>query len=208
MILKPTINNSAMLGVLLCGGLSTRMESDKGLMHFQQNTWAEAAAKLFTQLDLPFIISVNSKQVKNYTSIFSADKLLTDNPILQINGPLCGVLSAHIKYPNHNLLVLACDMPLMQKDLLQILLNQYQTNAAFGAYYFLNNGQPEPLCAIYKANALSTIYQLYQDKKLLKHSMKFVLEQISSAAITLDKDQVEYFKNFNARKDLNGLDPN
>ncbi len=196
-----------MLGVLLCGGLSTRMESDKGLMHFKQNTWAEHAANLFKQLDLPFIVSVNSKQVKNYTSFFSADKLLTDNPILQINGPLCGVISAHIKHPNQDLLVLACDMPLMQKDLLQILLNQYQLNDPFGAYYFLNNGQPEPLCAIYKASALSTIYQLYQDKKLLKHSMKFVLDQIPSAALTLNKDQVEYFKNFNARTDLNGLAP-
>ncbi len=198
-----------MLGVLLCGGGSSRMESDKGLLHFKQNTWAENTANLFKQLDLPFIVSVNSKQLNNYTPIFSADKLLMDDPILQINGPLLGVLTAYLHNPDEDLLVLACDMPLMQIDLLQLLLSKYQpNNDAFGAYYFLNNGQPEPLCAIYTASALSTMYQLFLNKNLHKHSMKFILEQIPSAAIAINEDQIDCFKNFNTRKDLNELPPN
>ena len=41
------------LGVLLCGGKSKRIGSDKGLKKIDDKTWAEPIAALFIQLDIP-----------------------------------------------------------------------------------------------------------------------------------------------------------
>ncbi len=196
-----------MLGVILCGGQSTRMGTDKGMlkMHPDAGTWAKAAADKMAQLTLPVIVSVNTLQYNDYATVFDAAQLITDNPLLDIRGPLGGVLSVHEKYPMQDLFVLACDMPLMDADVLKQLLDIYHLDTNDDAFVFTNNGEPEPLCAIYTARGLAHIRQLYQSNQLLKHSMKFMLEHINSWFEPLSEEQKKCFQNFNAHAALNGL---
>ncbi|GGH03134.1 NTP transferase domain-containing protein [Pedobacter zeae] len=48
-----------MLGIVLCGGQSLRMGTDKGLLIHQDKLWAQVAADKLSVLDLLVNFSVN-----------------------------------------------------------------------------------------------------------------------------------------------------
>lgn len=104
-----------MKGVILCGGQSSRMGTDKGMLPYNSITWAQLAADKLAALQLPVVISVNEQQYCFYKSRLPQFNIIQDNNFLQIGEPLKGILSVHLQYPSDDLLVLACDMPAMQK---------------------------------------------------------------------------------------------
>ena len=194
-----------MLGIILCGGQSSRMGSDKGLLKLDANTWAQTAIDKMSILNIPVKISVNSKQYPDYEAVFPPTDLITDDSTLSLKGPLLGVLSSHLKFPQEDLFILACDMPLMEPSLLYTLSTYYQQDPSFNVYIFTNEGEPEPLCAIYRANGLAQIIQMLEKGQLTKHSMKFTIEHLDSFSVPLSDEQKRYFRNFNAHAELNGL---
>lgn len=193
-----------MLGVVLCGGQSSRMGTDKGLIKLEAKTWAQTAVDKLSLLQLPVILSVNALQYDTYPAVFPVEHLVKDNERLAIRGPLAGVLSVHERYPQEDLLVLACDMPLMEVAVLEQLMHTCKAGNT-EAYVFTNQGAPEPLCAIYTANALAATLQRYHNHELTRHSMKFMLEYLAVHFIPLQPEQQKYFRNFNAHAALNGL---
>jgi molybdopterin-guanine dinucleotide biosynthesis protein A len=194
-----------MLGIVLCGGQSTRMRTDKGLIVNEARTWAQTAFDKLTALQLPVKISVNEKQYDDYSKIFSVNNLITDNNTIAVKGPLLGVLSAHLQNPAADLLLLACDMLLMEPILLKELYTDYEHHKNYDAYVFTNDGQHEPLCAIYTSAGLVKIITALKNNQLQKHSMKFALSLLNVYSITLKEEQKKYFRNFNAHAELNGL---
>jgi molybdenum cofactor guanylyltransferase len=194
-----------MLGIILCGGQSIRMGSDKGLLKLEAKTWAQTAIDKMTALNIPVKLSVNKQQYAEYAEVFSGDQLIMDNETLQLKGPLLGLLSCHFSFPKEDLFILACDMPLMESSLLIDLYNQYQQSANADAYVFTNDNEREPLCGIYTAGGLASIVRLLNHGQLTKHSMKFMLDHLTVSIIAANEDQKKYFKNFNAHAELNGL---
>lgn len=194
-----------MIGVILCGGQSSRMGTDKGLLKLHANTWAQTAVDKLAELQLPVVISVNKNQYDDYATIFSPHQLIIDNDSLQIKGPLAGLLSVHLQHHTEDLLLLACDMPLMETSLLKELVTIYNQDSAADTLVYINDGEPEPLCGIYKSSGLNHILHLYQTSQLPKHSMKFMLEHINTHFVPLTDDKKKCFRNFNAHAELNGL---
>ena len=194
-----------MIGVVLCGGQSTRMGTDKGLLKFHANTWAEAAVNKLKALSIDIKISVNTKQFAGYSNVFPVEILIADNDSLKLKGPLCGILSVHIQHPSQDLFVLACDMPLIETGILEELLMYYRLYPDAEAFVFANDSEPEPLCGIYKAKGLTHIHHLYKTGHLTNHSMKNVLESISTFLIPLSPDKKKFFSNINTHAELNDL---
>lgn len=194
-----------MTGVILCGGQSLRMGSDKGLLKLQARTWAQTAVDKLAALNIPVKISVNEQQYPGYAAIFNPGDLIIDNKTLDVKGPLQGLLSCHLCFPEEDLFILACDLPLMETSLLINLNNSYKEFPGSDAYIFTNDGEPEPLCGIYSAAALASIFNLLQTGKLAKFSMKFALDHLNIYTIPATEDQKKYFRNFNAHAELNGL---
>ena len=116
-----TINNKYMLGIILCGGQSSRMGSDKGLLVLEAKTWAQTALDKLATLDIAMKLSVNEKQFAEYAKVFEKENLITDDSAADVRGPLLGVLSAHLQNGEDDLFLLACDMPLMEPPLLKEL---------------------------------------------------------------------------------------
>ena len=194
-----------MLGVILCGGQSSRMGSDKGLLTINEKTWTQTALEKLASLNIPVKISLNNIQYPVYKSEFSSIELIADDPTLSVKGPLLGVLSSHLKYPSEDLFILACDMPLMEPALLRELLSHYQAHTTAGAFVFTNNGEWEPLCGIYTALGLTHILSLLQSGQIIKHSMKNILDHLKVKSIALRNDQKKAVRNFNSHAELNGL---
>ncbi len=193
-----------MLGVILCGGQSSRMGSDKGLLMLNDKTWTQKAFDTLSNFQIPIVISVNKNQYHDYSSIFPVDTLIPDDPSLQLHGPLCGLLSVHLKYPEEDLLLLACDMPLIDAELIQQLHTKYSTETA-AAFIYTTDGEPEPMPGIYRSKGLAYVHQLYSTNQLPRHSMKYMLDHISTSFSPLPTDKKGCFRNFNTHAELNGL---
>lgn len=193
-----------MLGVVLSGGQSSRMGTDKGLIRLGASNWAQTACDKIASLDLPVVVSVNTNQYDAYATIFPATQLVQDKDGLQLKGPLLGVMTAHVAYPEHDLLVLACDMPLMEKVVVRQLLAAWPP-AAYDACVFAHHNEPEPLCAIYRSAALARILAQHSKQALPRFSMKYLLAQLTVLYLPVQPEQERAFRNFNAHAELNGL---
>ncbi len=194
-----------MTGVVLCGGQSTRMGTDKGLIKQNDITWARSAFDKLSSLDIPVVLSVNARQVEQYLPIFHPSLLVKDSDRINIKGPLCGAMSVHVNYPAEDLLLLACDMPFMETYFLKQLVDHRNRDHSFEAYLFSTYGEPEPLCGVYSANGLARILRMHDENGLIKHSMKFAIDQLHPFFIPLKDGQQKFFMNINTHADLNGL---
>lgn len=194
-----------MLGIVLCGGQSLRMGTDKGLLSHQDKLWAQAACDKLSSLNLPVKFSVNPSQQETYAGYFGNEQLIVDYSLLDIKGPLLGVLSAHLSNPEEDLFLLACDILLMEIRLLEKLIHSLKADDSFEAYIFTKDGQQEPLCGIYKVEGLKKIVHLLQTNGLAKHSMKYVLSYLRVCEIAIEDQDYRYFSNFNSHAEINGL---
>ena len=192
-----------MTGILLCGGESSRMKTDKGLLKFGEKTWAETAYNKLSELCDSVFCSVKQKQVEKYSQIFDENQLIIDSTELNFEGPLAGLLSCHLQFPNDDFLVLACDFVEMKtKYLVQLQKISHEKTDLDAVCYLQNDGKIQPLISVYKSDGLKKILQLYHEENLMKKSMIFALEQMNVHYEKIPTDAEFYFKNYNQPEDL------
>jgi molybdopterin-guanine dinucleotide biosynthesis protein A len=190
-----------MTGVILCGGQSTRMGTDKGMLQKDATTWAQIAFNKLSALSIPVVLSVNHQQQFIYANHFDPSLLVIDDANLAIGGPLHGILSVHDQCPSSDLLVLACDMVAMETAVLQHLYNHSLVSNK-DAIVFMNDSRAEPLCGIYKAAGLSKIKTLYAQGELKRYSMMYVLKLLGADYLSVPEEWVGYFENYNLPDDI------
>lgn len=181
------------------------MGSDKGLIKTTEGiSWAQRAFGLVQQVCPQVVVSVNSKQLMTYQALFDSHLLIADDADLPVKGPLLGLLSTHQQYPEEDLLLMANDMVHMDKLVLQTLLEQYQTYPGREAYLFLNEGYPEPLCAVYTAPALARLREHYQTTQNARWSMRYILSELNVHTSPLPQTWKSFFANINTKEELPG----
>ena len=192
-----------MTGVILCGGQSIRMGRDKGLLASGtgKKVWAEIMKEKLLQISIPSVLSINLGQREYYLRYFEGNELVVDNPTITFQGPLLGLLSAHLKYPNQDLMVVACDMINIDSTVLMKLFSSY--NSSHTDAIAFKGERIEPLSAIYSSRGLAKIYSMYNNGKLYKNSMMHVLGELRAAYISIPEEWKSFFKNFNSTEDLN-----
>ncbi|MBD0352143.1 MAG: molybdenum cofactor guanylyltransferase [Flavisolibacter sp.] len=193
-----------MTGVVLCGGQSSRMGTDKGLLQQASSGWAQVATEKLSFLQIPIAVSVNQQQYPFYKNTFKHLSLIEDNPLLSVGGPLKGILSVHIQMAQEDLLVLACDMPSMQIEVLQHLLSTSKIRNE-EAFVFKNRNTIEPLCSIYTAKGLNKILQLYQQGEIKRFSMQHAVSCLQTYFLPVPPQWEYCFTNYNTPEDLKGL---
>lgn len=72
-------------------------------------------------------------------------------------GPIAGILSAMLAHPHASWLVLACDLPFVDRATLDHLLAQRDATRVATAFRSAHDGLPEPLCAIFEPHAREQI---------------------------------------------------
>jgi molybdenum cofactor guanylyltransferase len=186
-----------LLGVVLCGGESKRMGSDKGLLQLRGRTWAEHTVEKFKEQDLPVVISINEKQQASYKKIFAQKDLIVDQ--LPMHGPLNGLLTVHKKFPGKDILLMACDLIDMNKIILGELISAYEKNEAeYFAYEKTNFFQP--LCSIYTAKALASLQERLTNGSLANYSFQYILNNSNTFRLHAASDKA--FANYNSSPDI------
>ena len=184
---------SNLLGVVLCGGESKRMGSDKGLLPINHTRWAAFIADKLQDLDIPVVVSVNEKQLEAYEALFPDTPLILDN--ISINGPLNGLLSVHKNFPAKDILLMACDLVDMDEETLQKLIKVYKEEPQFEFYVYEQDGFTQPFCAIYTSKGLAKVYESFQAKELKKYSLHDRFESENTKYIELEETKA--FNNYN-----------
>ena len=185
-------NKSNLLGVVLCGGESKRMGSDKGLLHLNGKTWSEHIASKLKGQNIPVVISINEKQQATYSAIFKKEELIIDQ--LPMHGPLNGLLTIHQQNPQKDILLMACDLIDIDKTILGELINCYEKNKADYFAYEENNFF-QPLCAIYTSTGLQNISGRLLSGSLANYSFQYILN--SSNTFRLHSSFQKAFTNYN-----------
>jgi molybdopterin-guanine dinucleotide biosynthesis protein A len=185
-----------LIGIIACGGSSTRMGTDKGLIKVKDLTWAEIAFQKSQSLSIPSFISINKSQEEVYSKIFTLENLSVDS--LDIKGPLAGLLTTHKNNTHVDILLLACDMIDIENKQLNELIDIYiNRSKEYDFFVYKNNDEFEPMPGIYTAKGLSKIAEEYDNKILKKHSLKYVLDSGNCLSITITNSNLRYFKNYN-----------
>ncbi|APQ18427.1 NTP transferase domain-containing protein [Maribacter hydrothermalis] len=136
-------------GLVLSGGKSTRMGKDKGLITYHKLPQREHLYQLLNEVCDRTFLSIRKDQVQEISNDFET---IVDTD--EFRGPYNGLLSAHKVHPEAAWLVLACDLPLMDKKALQELVAARNSNKIASAFADAENPLPEPLCAIWEPDAL------------------------------------------------------
>lgn len=178
------------------------MGKDKGLLLSDGKTWSEIARLKMEELQLPVVLSISWTQEEDYSALFKRTELITDDSLLNIFGPLRGILSTHIHFPEEDILVLAVDMRNMKTSILQELMDVFHESSEFEAYVFTRKNYVEPLCAIYTSRGLSKIISAYRREGLAKHSLISVLENLNAKYLSVQESEEDCFLNFNTPDDL------
>jgi len=137
-------------GLVLSGGKSTRMGTDKGLIAYHGKPQREYLYNLLEKVCSKTFMSIREEQLGGIPPTFGT---IIDEDVFR--GPFNGILSAHKKYPDVAWLVLACDLPLIDEKSLRDLIKARKGSAAATAFAQKENPLPEPLCAIWEPRALA-----------------------------------------------------
>ena len=144
--MSPAIDLSPLYGLVLAGGSSTRMRRDKAALELHgrpQLTWAYA---LLTRHCERVFVSVRADQ--RTEAVRAGFPQVVD--IHEGIGPIAGIAAAQVAHPHSAWLVLACDLPFVDDEMLARLIAARRADQPVTAYRSTSDGLPEPLCAIFE----------------------------------------------------------
>ncbi|MEM8564869.1 MAG: NTP transferase domain-containing protein [Bacteroidota bacterium] len=147
-ILKATIllDKSPINGLVLAGGESTRMGHDKGAIDYHGKPQREHMADVLSSLCSEVFIS------KRSDIEFSSAYPFIDDAFTNL-GPYGGILSAFRRDPNSAWLSVACDVPMLNEQTLQELVDNRDISKMATCFYNPETNFPEPLITIWEPRA-------------------------------------------------------
>jgi molybdopterin-guanine dinucleotide biosynthesis protein A len=147
---KPILN-----GLVLAGGKSARMGYDKGAVNWYGKEQRYHMADLLKKHCAEVYISCRDaeQQKEINTEYLSLPDTFTGL------GPYGAILSAFREQPDRAWLIIACDLPLVDANVLQYLINNRNTATIATAYQSDYKDFPEPLITIYEPKSYSVLLQ-------------------------------------------------
>jgi molybdenum cofactor guanylyltransferase len=142
-------------GLVLTGGRSRRMQRDKASLEYAGKSQLARAMELLSPLVARCFVSVRTDQLDDPARA-TYDTIADIKPNL---GPIGGIHAALRAYPDRGWLILACDLPFLNRATLQHLIAHRASTRVASAYRSSFDGLPEPLCAIFEPRSLKIIEQ-------------------------------------------------
>lgn len=176
MISKDNSKLPKLNGLVLAGGKSTRMGRPKDLLKWYGKEQRYYAADLLTTYCDEVFISCRQEQLNNLDIGYHP---LPDT-FLNL-GPLGGILSALRFNRNSAWLIVACDLPLLDRKTLEILINCRDPEKIATTYRSPYDGLPEPLITIWEPKSYPILLNFLGDdvtcpRKVLINSDILILD--------------------------------
>jgi len=185
-----------LLGLVLCGGESRRMGSDKGLLVKEGTPWALHMGQKLSPWKIPVFYSINSGQQAAYKTILPPRHLVVDS--LDLPGPLNGLFSLHQRLPRMDILLLACDMIDLDTATVEKMIGAYKENGPFDYYAYRESPEAgffQPFCGIYTAAGLAASLDAYRENLAPDHRLQTLLKKGRIKSLSIDRPDA--FTNYN-----------
>lgn len=178
---------------ILCGGKSSRMQSEKGLVLYKN--------KPFIAHIIDAVLPITSK-IQLITNSCDYDYLKYDtiNDEIMDKGPIGGIYTALVHSDTELNLVLSCDIPLISTEIIQELIEKHKSS--FDVSIFEETNRVHPLIGIYSKKVLPIIKKSI-DKNELK-MMRFI-SNVKHQLIWIEDKYKYQFQNINSFLELEEL---
>ena len=168
---------SGVYGLVVCGGKSTRMGTDKSMLNYHGQPQRYHLYEMLNGLCEHVFISCNKEQAANIPDKYA---VIVDNEQYGDIGPMAALLTAFDKYPDASFLVVGCDYPYLQKEELKRLIEVSLQSNKPTSLYNVEAKLIEPLMSVYQHDIK---YQLEQNFKQNKYSLRMLLEDVNAHVI-------------------------
>jgi molybdopterin-guanine dinucleotide biosynthesis protein A len=184
--------------LILCGGKSSRMGTDKSALMIEGIPFYEKLSREIDQLNLSVLLSCRADQ---NAIISSTRPFLLDNS--RAEGPMKGMHSAHKKFPEFSWLVLTVDMIKIDSKLLSLLIQNRKSDAKASVFDISGPNEksfPVPFPGIYEPT-------FFIDFEKRIDNGQFSIRQLilHSDAYLISCPSPEKMKNINTPEDLGNL---
>lgn len=164
------------VGIVLAGGRSSRMGQNKARLRTAQGlTWAEHAMAVLQECCATVVLN-NADGLADHRAGFA--------------GPLAGIEAALLAYPEHSLLILPVDMPLLTSADVQPVVQHAAPNVAHADSLF-------PLKVHASAGNLAALQQCLSSPDRRQHSVRAWLRAVIPQVVWLPVMSPERMTNFN-----------
>ena len=183
----------ALSGLVLAGGRSRRMGTDKALLvNNGESQLAMAVRRLEGVCDQVFVSAREDQAQEPERARFPR---IVDR--YEDLGPVAGILSAMDERPDDDWLVVACDLPNLSASTLQVLVGARDDDSPMVAFRSSHNDLPEPLCAIYGRGSEAILRRFVDDGIKCPRKM-----MINSDTKLIDQPDPDALDNMNSPDDL------
>jgi molybdenum cofactor guanylyltransferase len=166
---------ACLTGLVLAGGKSSRMGSDKGLMLFRNRPLVTFALDALIPFCKEILISTNNEDYSKFGFPLVKDIHKGIGPMGGLHGGLKASTCDH-------LLVLSCDMPFVDGEVIEKLLSARNN---FDAVVMGFQNEIIPVCACYSKSILPVL-----EKHIARQhfKMKLFINELKNKVIWLDDD--------------------
>jgi molybdopterin-guanine dinucleotide biosynthesis protein A len=181
---------------ILSGGKSSRMQSEKGLVLFQEKPFIEHIIQAILPISDQIRLITATKEY-DYLPYPKIPDITTDK------GPLGGIYTA-LSYSETDFnLILSCDIPLISTELLSELISKHNEEALITV--FASESRLHPLIGIYAKKILPVIKSAIDNGDL---KMMNLIANMPHQIINIDESENFHLTNINSADELNDLNIN
>ena len=172
-------------GIILAGGKSSRMGSDKGLLKLDNSTFIERIATVLK----PF---VNDIIIVSDYKAHDAFGLKRIKDLYKDAGPLSGILSGLKQSKTENNIVLSCDIPFISEELITKLIAHSDEDALINQIEC--EGKTMPLIATYKKQCCLAIQKALDNDE---RRVRVLVKSLNPNTISVDSNYKLMVENIN-----------
>lgn len=180
-------------GIILAGGKSSRMGTDKGFLLLNDKPFVQYSIDALKPLVSKIMIVSDNTDY----DVFGL-KRIDDNT--KNAGPVAGICSGlHASSTEYNL-ILSCDIPLINSEILQKLIDNIDDDSQI--IQVKSQGKSMPLIAIYKKDVANTFNALLKNNE---RRLRVAIKNCKSKNIILEKEHEFSTMNVNTQNELKAV---
>lgn len=177
-------------GIILSGGKSSRMGTDKGFLLYEEKPLIQYSINALKPIVSEIIIVSNNPDY----DIFELKRI---NDIFENAGPLAGIYSGLKAAKTEYNLVLSCDIPLISSEILMKLIEA--VDKVSEVIQIESEGKTMPLIALYKKQCEPTFLKLLNAGEL---KLQYAINQCKAKTIILNTEDELFTININTPEEL------
>lgn len=185
-------DRSELTGIILAGGKSSRMGREKGLVEFHGKPLIQYSIDLLSSYTDRILISSANPDYLPFGLELVPDAITGQ-------GPAAGLATVLRHSKTQWNLVLACDLPFLEPELIDSLLESTGDN---DAVIPIHHGEMEPLAALYHRNLAGHFAEAVSSGNLSLQKILLTMKAHYIDVGLLIKKHPRMFTNFNTMNDL------